>query len=663
VPEDYSQEQRLIRIKTTLGEKKLMLERFSGTEAVSTPFEFQVKLLSQDHAVDLKALLRTTATVYVRLADKTERYFHAVFRSLRQAQESEDEEASVDQQGKKAHGRDLFIYEGILVPKLWFLSLKADCRIFQDMTVRQIVEKVLTEAGIRDYEFRLQGTYPARDYCVQYRETSLNFISRLLEDEGIFYFFEHTETKHTIVFADKSSIQSTCPGQATANYSYADSGWVEGDLDGVIDIARIEQAYTGKAVLKDYDFEKPNVNLMASEIGSDEEVFDYPGKYTAVSEGSRYVRIRLEEHEVEQFVIDGTSRCRAFRPGYVFKLKQHFRSDTNQDYFLVAVTHDALESSYLHGGAAPQYYQNSFKAIPKSVPFRPARRAVKPVVRGPQSALVVGKVGEEIWVDKYGRVKVQFYWDRKGTKDENSSCWVRVSQIWAGKNWGWVTIPRIGQEVIVDFLEGDPDRPIITGRVYNADQTTPYTLPANQTQSGIKSRSSKQGGSEDYNEIRFEDLKGSEMITVHAQKDMETTVEHDDTQTIQNNRTITVDGTHTETIKKDTTITITEGNLSLTLNKGNQSTKLDMGNQSTTLSMGNRTIKLDMGNETTTLDLGKSTTQAMQSIELKVGGSSIVINQIGITLKATMITLEANAITQVKGNALLILKGGLTMIN
>ena len=284
-------------------------------------------------------------------------------------------------------------------------------------------------------------------------------------------------------------------------------------------------------------------------------------------------------------------------------------------------------------------------------------------MRGPQTALVVGKAGEEIWVDKYGRVKVQFYWDRVGKKNENSSCWIRVSQIWAGKNWGWMTLPRIGQEVMVDFLEGDPDRPIITGRVYNADQMPPYTLPANQTQSGIKSRSSKQGGTENYNEIRFEDLKGSEMITVHAEKDMETTVEHDDTQTIQNNRTITVDGTHTETIKKDTTITITEGNLSLTLNQGNQSTKLDKGNQSTTLSMGNRSIKLNMGNETTNIDLGKSTTEAMQSIELKVGGSSIVINQIGITLKATMITLEANAITQVKGNALLILKGGLTLIN
>lgn len=669
---EYTQERRFLKIKTTLGETKLLLEKFSGTEEVSTPFEFQLRLLSEDAAVDLKSLLRTTATIYMTLADGTKRWFHGVFRSLKQVQEGDAEAIDIGEGRTTQAARDLVVYEGILVPKLWFLSLKADCRIFQEMTVKQIIEKIFSEASITDYEFRTQGTYPARDYCVQYRETSFNFISRLLEQEGIFYFFEHSETAHKIIFADKSSVQAVCPGQATANYAYSDSGVVEGHQDGIIDIARIEKAYTGQATLQDYDFEKPNVNLKASETGGNEEVYDYPGRYTAVSDGSRYVRVRLEEHEVEQFLIDGTSRCRAFRPGYNFKLQEHFRADNNVEYFLVSVAHEALDSTYLHGGSAAQDYVNSFKAIPKTVPFRPAQRAIRPIVRGPQTALVVGKTGEEIWVDKYGRVKVQFYWDRVGTKDEKSSCWVRVSQIWAGKNWGWVTIPRIGQEVIVDFLEGDPDRPIITGRVYNADQMPPYTVPANQTQSGIKSRSSKQGGTENYNEIRFEDLKGSEMVTVHAEKDMETTVEHDDTQTIQNNRTIKVDGTHTETIVKDTTITITEGNVSLTINqgnetikldKGNQSTTLSMGNQSTTLDMGNRTIKLAMGNQTTTLDLGSCKTQALQSIELKVCESSIVINPVGITIKAPMVTIEAEAIAQVKGDALLILKGGLTMIN
>jgi type VI secretion system secreted protein VgrG len=258
-------------------------------------------------------------------------------------------------------------------------------------------------------------------------------------------------------------------------------------------------------------------------------------------------------------------------------------------------------------------------------------------------------------------VKVQFFWDRKGTKDENSSCWIRVSQIWAGKNWGWMTIPRIGQEVVVDFLEGDPDRPLITGRVYNADQMPPYTLPDNQTQSGIKSRSSKGGGTADFNEIRFEDKKGSEMVTVHAQKDMETFVENDDTQTVQHNRTIEVDGTHTETITGDTTIEIKQGNHSFTIDQGNDSLVIKMGNKST---------GIKMGNESTKLDLGKSEKEAMQSIELKVGQSSVKLDQMGVTIKGMMISIEGQIqvqvkglMTQVNGDAMLQLKGGITMIN
>jgi type VI secretion system secreted protein VgrG len=276
---------------------------------------------------------------------------------------------------------------------------------------------------------------------------------------------------------------------------------------------------------------------------------------------------------------------------------------------------------------------------------------------------VVGQAGEEIWVDKYGRIKVQFYWDRLGKKNETSSCWCRVSQIWAGKNWGWMTIPRIGQEVLVDFLEGDPDRPVIVGRVYNADQMPPYTLPGNQTQSGIKSRSSKGGGTDNYNEIRFEDLKGSELVTVHAEKDMDTSVEHDDNQLVQNNRTIEVDGTHTEKIVKDTAITITQGNHSLTINQGNQSITLNQGNQSTQLDMGNQSIKLSMGNQTTKVDMGAVSTTAMQSITLTVGGSSIKIDPMGVTIKGMMIQITADTMAEIQGEAMLILKGGITMIN
>ena len=650
----YSQEDRLLTIKTTLGTSELLLEKFSGAETLSKPFEFKISMLSTDFELDLKSLLRTSATVTVYLADGTPRYFNAVFRSITQAKEGEDVMTEREKMGVSNPARDLAVYEAILVPKIWFLSLDSDCKIFQSMSVPDIVGKVLKDAGISDYQFHTYGTYPVRDYCVQYRESSLNFISRLLEEEGMFYFFAHRETKHTIIFADKNTVGGACPGQEVAEYSFDQEGWVGEGEEGVATLERIETAHTGKTALTDYNFETPTLNLIGNLGTDDEEAFDYPGEYTEKEDASRYTRIRLEEREALQFVVNGSSRCRAFRPGYFFKLKGHYRSDTNQDYFLTSVTHEALDSTYRQDKDESHRYNNTFKAIPKTVPYRPPRDAERPTVHGLQPALVVGKAGEEIWVDKYGRVKVQFYWDRLGKKNENSSCWCRVSQIWAGKNWGWMTIPRIGQEVLVDFLEGDPDRPVIVGRVYNAEQMPPYSLPANQTQSGIKSRSSKGGGTENYNEIRFEDLKGGEKITIQAEKDMDTTVEHDDTQHIQNNRTINVDGTHTETIVKDTTIKITEGNHSLTLNQGNQSIKLDIGNQST---------QLDVGNQSTNVDLGKIDMTAMQSITLTVGGSSIKIDQMGVTIQGMMIKISGDIMTQVEGECMLILKGGITMIN
>jgi type VI secretion system secreted protein VgrG len=668
-PLTYSQEDRLLTITTTLGATELLLEKFQGTESLSTLFEFRLTLLSTNFSVDLKSLLRTSATVTLYLADGTPRYFNAVFRTLTQAREGDFDASAVPQsKGSKGGGmsnpeEDLAVYEGVLVPQAYFLTLDSDCKIFQTMTVPAIVEQVLKDKGVTQYSFRLNGTYPTRDYCVQYRESSMHFISRLLEEEGIFYYFEHTDTQHTMVFVDKSSLLPTLPSQPTVEYSFEEGGWVGEGEEGVATLERTETAHTGQLAVTDYNFETPSLNLMNSLPGSNEEAYDYPGEYTTVSDGARYATMRLEEREAQQFVVNGSSRVRAFRPGYNFKLTGHYRSDTNQDYFLTSVTHEGFDSTYRQEKGKSHYYTNNFGAIPKTVPYRPPRKTERPTVKGMQPALVVGQAGEEIWVDNYGRVKVQFYWDRVGKKNETSSCWVRVSQVWAGKNWGWMSIPRIGQEVLVDFLEGDPDRPIIVGRVYNADQMPPYTLPDNQTQSGIKSRSSKGGSSDNYNEIRFEDLMGNEMITVHAEKDMSTTVEHDDTQLVQNNRTINVDGTHTETIVKDTSITISQGNHSLEIQQGNQSIKLDMGNQTTELSMGNQSITLDMGNQTTTVSLGSISADAMQSITLTVGGNSITIDQTGVTISGMMVTISADTMCSVSGDAMLQLTGGITMIN
>lgn len=650
----HSQEGRPARIKTVLGDNELLLQRFRGRESVSEPFEFTVDMLSENKAVDLKALLGTPVTLTLMLDDGSERHVHGRFRRLVQLEQGKD---------------DLVAYQGEIVPWLWFLSLYSNCRIFQNKTVVEIVEQVFKDRGFSDYKLKLNGSYPKRDYCVQYRETDLNFISRLLEDEGIFYFFEHTENKHTLVLADYAAAVQTVPGED--KLLFTPSLGAAGETSQILTVVRAERVCSGVAALTDYDFEKPSLNLMSKVSGEQKyEVYDYPGGYTAKSDGERYSKTRLDELEQEELKVSGTSECRNMVPGYKFTLQQHYRGDMNDTYTLLSVEHQGGDNNYWAPGNESFKYTNKFEAIPAAVVYRPPRRTPKAVVQGVQTAVVVGPAGEEIYVDKYGRVKVQFFWDREGKKDENSSCWVRVSQNWAGKQWGWVTLPRIGQEVIVDFLEGDPDRPIITGRVYNAEQMPPYALPANQTQSGIKSRSSKGGGSADYNEIRFEDKKGSEMITIHAQKDMDTTVENNDTQLVQNNRKITVDGTHTETIKKDTKITITEGNYSQTINQGNRDILLKMGNEKTQLDMGNMDVLLKMGNQTTKLDLGKSEHQALQSIELKVGQSSVKLDQMGVTIKGMMINIEGTLqvqvkglITQVNADAVLVCKGGITMIN
>ena len=633
-----SQQDRPMLLTTELGEDTLLLHRLTGAEAVSLPFEFRVGMLSENQQVDLQSLLRTSATISIALADGSFRYINGTWRQIEHIENGKE---------------NLAVYEGILVPSLWFLTLTSDCRIFQNMTAPDIVSKVLNDSGITDVKVSLQKTYPQREYCVQYRETRLQFVSRLLEDEGIFYFFEHTSGKHTLVLADDPSAIADCPGQSSAEFSLQQKGWA--DEDGVEDLQPRVSVYTGKVSLNDYDFEKPRNSLLVN-VGSKDEFYDYPGNYSERSDGDRISNIRLEQNEVQRSTVNGKSRCRAFLSGYKFKLNGHFRGDADIEYALTSLKHQAVDNRYFAAdkNLQPFVYSNTFEAIPASNKLRPMLVTPKPVVKGVQTAVVVGKAGEEIWVDQYGRVKVQFFWDRLGQSNENSSCWVRVSQTWAGKGWGWVSLPRIGQEVIVDFLEGDPDRPIIIGRVYNADQTTPYTLPDNQTQTGIRSRSSKGGGASNYNEILLEDKQGSEFLSIHAEKDMKTSVEHDDTQEVDNNRTITVKGTHTETITKDTAIEITQGNYSMTIDTGNETRTLKQGNQSVTLNTGNISVKCD---------LGSVTVEAMQSITLKVGANSITIDQSGVNIKGLMVQISGETTTQVSGEALLTLKGGITMIN
>jgi len=408
------------------------------------------------------------------------------------------------------------------------------------------------------------------------------------------------------------------------------------------------------------------------------ELYDYPGGYAGRFDGvnksggdqpsslqhiftdnKRTVEIRMQEEALSSLLIRGRGAQTGFTAGHTFDLTHHY-SD-NGKFVLTSVVHDAKQPVSVDDREKEFNYANWFTCIPSSLPFRPSRLTPVPSVRGVQTATVVGPAGEEIFPDKYGRVKVQFHWDREGSDDVNSSCWVRVATFWAGTQWGAVHIPRIGQEVIVDFLESDVNQPIVVGSVYNADMMPPWALPDNKTVSGVKSRSSPKGGADNFNMMSFEDKKGEELVHVQAEKDLKTLVKNDESREVVHDRVTLIKNDETQTVTNNETITVEQGNQTIELKQGNQSTTLDMGNQST---------KIKMGNQTNNIDLGKIETEAMQSIELKVGQSSIKIDQMGVTIKGMMISIEAQVqaevkavMTQVTGSAMLTEKGGIVMIN
>jgi type VI secretion system secreted protein VgrG len=562
----YTQDNRLIAIDTPLGTDVLLLQGFTGHEGISQLFSFDLDLLSENSSIAFNEIVGQKVTLTVTLADGGSRYINGFV--SRFAQSGGDERFTY--------------YRAEVVPWLWFLTRTTDCRIFQRMTVPDIITKIFRDLGFSDFKLMLQGSFEPRDYCVQYRETDFNFVSRLMEEYGILYFFEHDEAKHTLVLANSPSAHKPCPEQPEARCNFAPGALL--DEDTVTAWQMEQELRPGKYALTDFNFETPSTSL-AVNVGTTVnggsngkyEIYDFPGEYLKKAQGEQLVKIRMEEEEAPHTVVSGASTCRAFTPGYRFDLTGHYSQPMDRSYVLTEVQHVAsVGESYSEAGAdVGESYSNHFTCIPHDVPFRPARVTPKPTVQGPQTAIVVGRSGEEIYTDKYGRVKVQFHWDREGKRDENSSCWVRVSHPWAGKGWGAVAIPRIGQEVIVDFLEGDPDQPIITGRVYNAEQMPPYGLPAGGVVSGLKSNSTKGGGG--YNELIMDDTKGNELIRVHGQYDMDSTIEHDlrehvlhdrsrdvtnnETFTIGNDQTETIGGNQTLSVAKNRTRTVTQNEI------------------------------------------------------------------------------------------------------
>ncbi|MBZ9721032.1 type VI secretion system tip protein VgrG [Mesorhizobium sp. AD1-1] len=436
-------------------------------------------------------------------------------------------------------------YEAVVRPWLWFLGNTTDCRIFQNMTALEIVEKIFSKYGTAKFEKRLQGSYPSREYCVQYDESDLDFVQRLLEHEGIFYFFEHDEGKHTLVLCDAMSKLKPAPGYEKIPYNFEGQG-SRRDVEYITEWIPGSSVRPGAYAHTDYDFQKPGADLMAKSaqpFGHKEasgENYRQPGAHLDVGRGDTLAGIRREELQAVHQRITAVGTVRGLHSGCTFKLESFPRDDQNQEYLVVSAEYRLFDPGYRTQNEA---HSENFKVVlgvaPTALPYRPPRITARPVMRGPQTATVVGPSGEEIFTDKYARVKVQFHWDRLGKKNENSSCFVRVSQTWAGSGWGFIQIPRIGQEVIVDFLEGDPDLPIITGRVYNASQMPPYGLPGNATQSGWKSNSSKGGGG--YNELMFEDKAGSELVNFQAQKDHNLLIKHDRTKLVQHDQSDRID--------------------------------------------------------------------------------------------------------------------------
>jgi len=530
---------------------ELLVIRFDLAEGVSVPYELSVELACEDEvkmddALGKEGFLTVTG-------DGGDRIVHGV----------------VDRFEHTGNRGRFGLYRARVVPYLQWLSLERDCRIFQNKSVPDIVKLVFQDSKLPAdrFDFRLKESYAPVEYCVQYRETDLAFVSRLLEEEGIFYFFDHSDKKHLLVFADGTVAYKEIAGESGVTYNFS-QGMAPAE-ECVYRFAFSRQVRSGKMTRKDYNFEKPTLDLKKEEqakVHEKLEVYDYPGRYVEPDRGKQLSKVRLEESMTYYETTEGESTCVRLVPGFKFSLSDHEHGEYNREYFLTKLVTRGEQPQSLQekagSGGGDFSYSSRFTAIPASVPFRPARVTPRPVMEGIQTATVTGPGGEEIYTDKYGRVKVKFHWDRGDDKDEKTSCWVRVSSAFAGTQYGAIFTPRIGHEVVVDFLEGDPDRPLITGSVYNADRMPPYELPGEKTKSTTKTDSSL--GGKGFNELRFEDKKGSEEVYLQGEKDWtilikndkDQTIGHDETLEVGNNRTKSVGVNQKESIGANKTIAV-----------------------------------------------------------------------------------------------------------
>lgn len=532
--------------------------KLGGEEKISGLYDFNLELLSEDPDVTFEDMIGKGCVITIQSMNHKEedgafsdelihdRFLHGIVSSFFLADE----------------GEKFTTYHVNVVPKIWPMLHRVNSRIFQKQSVKDIITTLLDELGLEgdEYKWDCQGSYSPIEYCVQYQESEFAFISRLMEEEGIFYYFEHEDTQHVLVFKDDSSSCLTIEGDEPVPYISDSQGLVSNQ--SVHKFTVRQSVKPGKITLKDYNFLKPTLKLQSEKDGDDNkdrEIFQYPGRFDNKGRGDSLAKIKLESMNTFKKLGAGSSNVNRLCPGFGFSLDDQRRGSFTADYLITSVTHRASQAQAYQQYATTEgnSYNNTFECISTETPYRAAADTERPLVRGTQTAIVCGPAGEEIYTDEHGRVKVQFHWDRYGMSDENSSCWIRVSQLWAGQGYGGFSLPRVGQEVIVDFIDGNPSDPIITGRVHHGDNRSPYKLPAKKTVSTLKTNSSK--GGEGFNELRFEDEKGKEQVFVHAERNKDIRIKNDkfefvgndSHQKVINDRFVEVDNDNHEIIHND----------------------------------------------------------------------------------------------------------------
>lgn len=520
---------------------QLLFRSLTGEESLSTLYDFDVTLLSASQSVDLNALLGKSLTVEINDIPAAPRYLNGIITSMALS-------------GREASGNRYYHYRATVRPGLWYATQNHDFRIFQEKTVPEILSKVLDGYQIK-VESRLSYTYRTWGYCVQYQESDFAFISRLMEHEGIYYYFTHQRGGHTLVLTDSPQGHDALAGYEVIDYRLSEGGLAENASN--IQQWRVSDSITpGHLSADDYDFRKPRARLLearenpASHAGDKAQLFEWPGGYTTANEGSFYTQVRQQEQESRHEQASGMATSPGIAPGYRFTLANAPRDEDNRAYLITGARYVFQENSYASQDNDTTMHRIEFSAVPAAINWRPARVTPRPKTHGPQTAEVVGPAGESIWTDRYGRVKLKFRWDRYASGDDSSSCWVRVSSIWAGWKFGAIQVPRVGEEVVVDFINGDPDRPLIIGRVYNEDNMPPWDLPADATKMGITSRT-KDGNASKANFLSLDDAPGRESFAMHAERNMGVTVENDQAITVGVNQLVAVGANQVTTVGAD----------------------------------------------------------------------------------------------------------------